>query len=139
MKQIVSFLNSNPRNRLIILQNVQENDFVFTDLGYELSKAIGADTNNKQISMLAFEALENIIQVAVKTHPTIGNYIAIKNLGIVMEDALKINMIAFLNNHSQNNTLIVDWIGEIDQTKLYFLSKKNGKIIDLLGVSHIVI
>jgi len=121
------------------LQNVQENDFVFTDLGFELSNAIKGNTTHKQISMLASEALEKIIQDGIKTHPIISNYIAIKNLGILMEDALKINMIAFLNNHSQNNTLIVNWEGEIDQTKLYFLSKRNGKIIDLKGISHIVI
>jgi len=138
IKRIVSFLNSTPRNRLIILQNVQEPDFVFTDLGYELSKAIRENANHKQISMFASEELEKIIQGNMKSHPIIGNYIAIKNLGILMEDALKINMIAFFNNHSQNNTLIVDWVGEIDQDSLCFLSKKDGKVIKLTGISHII-
>lgn len=118
---------------------MQGNDFDFIDMGFELANEIGENSNHKQITMITFEILGKIIQGGVKTHPIIGNYIAIQNLGILMEDALKINMIAFLNNHSQNNTLIVDWEGEIDQTKLYFLSKKNGKIIDLKGISHVVI
>lgn len=139
MQKIVSFLNTYPRNRLIILQNVQEYDFVCTDLGYELSTAIGKDSNHRQISMFVSEALEKIIQSNEKTHPIFGNYIAIKNLGILMEDALKINMTSFLNNHSQNRTLIVNWEGEIDQSMLYFLTKKNGKVINLKGISHIII
>lgn len=138
MNEIVSFLNTNPRNRLIILQNVQENDFVFTDLGYELSNAIRGNANHKQTSMFASEELEKIIQGNVKKHPVIGNYIGIKNLGIMMEDALKLNMLFFLNSHSQNNTLIVDWVGEIDQDSLYFLSKKEGKVINLIGINHII-
>ena len=139
MQKIVSFLNTFPRNRLIILQNVQDYDFVYTDLGYELSKAIGENSNHKQISMLVSEALEKIIQSNEKAHLIIGNYLAIKNLGILMEDALKINMVSFLNNQSQNRSLIVNWEGEIDQSMLYFLSKEKGKVINLKGISHIVI
>ncbi len=139
MNHIINFLNTNPRNRLIILQDPSTNDFVFNDIGFELSNAITSNSNPTQISMFASEALESIINGSEKTHPIIGNYIALRNLGILMEEALKINIQSFFNRHSQNCTLIVDWEGEIDQTKLYFLSKKNGKIIDLKGISHIVI
>jgi len=134
LNQIVNFLNTNPRNRLIILQNTNEPDFLFTDIGFELATAL----KNKQISMLASDALDGIINRNENSHPLIGKYVAITNIGILMEDALKINVPTFLNSNSQNRSFIVKWEGELNDPLLYFLSKENGKAISLKGISHII-
>lgn len=139
MNQILSFLNTYPRNKLIILSSYHEHDFVFTDIGYELSKAIADHLSHKQIGLFSFDALERIVQDNVKIHPLIGSYIAIKNLGIFFEKELKINILSFLNAYSQNHTLIVQWPGETEPSKLYFLSKNAGKIIHLKDISHIIV
>jgi len=138
LNQIVSFLNTNPRNRLIILKNKNESDFLFTDIGFELATALKNSTQNKQVSMLASDALEGIINQSEKTHPLIGKYVALTNIGILMEDALKINVPTFLNSNSQNRSFLLKWDGELSDPLLYFLSKENGKTINLKGISHII-
>jgi hypothetical protein len=89
--------------------------------------------------MLTTDLLEEIIQESEKKHPLIGKYVAIKNMGMMMEPALKINLPSFLDTHSQNCSLIVDWEGEIEKPYLYFLSKEKGKKINIQGISHIIV
>lgn len=67
--KIVSFLNSIPRNRLIILETAHGTDFLFTDIGYELAKVLETSINHKQISMLTTDLLEGIIQESKKYIP----------------------------------------------------------------------
>lgn len=137
--KIESFLKKQSRNRLIILLNEKYQDLFFTDIGSELSKAIEKQVNHKQISMIASDALETIMQNNEKTHPIIGKYIAICNLGILFENSLKFDVVHFLDSHSKNQTLFVEWEGEMDNNKLFFLSKNKGLQFDLTNISHIIL
>ena len=139
VNKIVTFLNSISRNRLIILQKLIGTDFIFTDIGSELAKALEHNLKHKQISMLTTDLLEVIIHRSERSHPLIGKYVAITNMGMMMEPSLKINLPSFLDTHSQNCSLIVAWEGEIEKQNLYFLSKEKGKVVNLEGISHIVL
>ena len=134
-----SFLKKSPRNRLIILSQVKLGELSFVDIGSKLSKAIENQITHKQISMVASDALETIMQNSEKIHPEIGKYTAVSNLGILFEKALKIDSIHFLDTHSKNQTLFIYWEGEVDKNKLYFLSKNKGLQFDITNISHITL
>ncbi len=138
-KSINSFLKKSPRNRLIILSQEKPDELAFVDMGIELSTAIEKQINHKQISMVASDKLESIMQNSESTHPEIGKYTAISNLGILFEKALKFDFIHFLDTHSKNQTLFIYWEGELDKNKLYFLSKNKGIQFDITNISHITL
>jgi len=133
-----SFLKKSPRNRLIILSQEKPGELSFVDIGFELSKAIEKQITHKQISMVASDALETIMQNSENKHPEIGKYTAISNLGILFEKPLKFDFIHFLDSHSKNQTLFIYWEGEVDKNNLYFLSKK-GLQFDITNISHITL
>ena len=108
-------------------------------MGIELSTAIEKQINHKQISMVASDKLESIMQNSESTHPEIGKYTAISNLGILFEKSLKFDFIHFLDAHSKNQTLLIYWEGEVDKNKLYFLSKNKGIQFDITNISHITL
>ena len=137
--KINSFIKKLPRNRLIILSKEISQDLSFVDMGIELSTAIEKQINHKQISMVASDKLESIMQNSESTHPEIGKYTAISNLGILFEKSLKFDFIHFLDAHSKNQTLLIYWEGEVDKNKLYFLSKNKGIQFDITNISHITL
>ncbi len=137
-KAIDSFLKKSPRNRLIILSQEKPGELSFVDIGFELSKAIEKQITHKQISMVASDALETIMQNSENKHPEIGKYTVISNLGILFEKPLKFDFIHFLDSHSKNQTLFIYWEGEVDKNNLYFLSKK-GLQFDITNISHITL
>lgn len=134
-----AFLQKSPRNRLIILSQEKLDGLSSVDIGIELSKAIEKQITHKQISMVASDKLESIMQNSESTHPEIGKYTAISNLGILFEKSLKFDFIHFLDVHSKNQTLFIYWDGEVDKTKLYFLSKNKGLQFDITNISHITL
>ncbi len=137
--KINSFIKKLPRNRLIILSKEISQDLSFVDMGVELSKAIEKQINHKQISMVVFDVLETIMQNSEKTHPEIGKYTAISNLGILFEKPLKFDFIHFLDSHSKNQTLFIYWEGEVDKNQLFFLTKNKGLQFDISNISHITL
>jgi hypothetical protein len=134
-----AFLKKSPRNRLIILSQEKPDELAFVDMGIELSTAIEKQINHKQISMVASDKLESIMQNSESTHPEIGKYTAISNLGILFEKSLKFDFIHFLDAHSKNQTLFIYWEGEVDKNQLYFLSKNKGLQFDITNISHITL
>lgn len=136
---IEHFLKKSPRNRLIILSQEKLDGLSFIDVGFELSKAIEKQINHKQISLMASDALETIMQNSEKTHPEIGKYTAINNLGILFEKTLKFDFIHFLDSHSKNQTLFIYWEGEVDKNQLFFLTKNKGFQFDITNISHITL
>lgn len=134
-----AFLQKSPRNRLIILSQDKLDGLSSVDIGIELSKAIEKQITHKQISMVASDKLESIMQNSESTHPEIGKYTAISNLGILFEKSLKFDFIHFLDVHSKNQTLFIYWDGEVDKNKLYFLSKNKGLQFDITNISHITL
>lgn len=131
------FLRKSPRNKLIFIVNDLIIDLPSIDIGLKLSSVIQHSLNHKQISMIASDALETIMHSNSREHPVIGNYTAIRNIGILFEKSLKIDFIHFLETHSKNQTLIVEWKGEIEKNKLFFLSKDRGLHFDISKLSHI--
>jgi len=137
--KIVGFINSYPRNRLIInTENFYTEVVNWLDIGKLLALEL-SNTDKRKIVFRINQLLDDVIVKNKIQHKEFGETIAIKNIGILMESELKFNVEKFLSDYSQNNTLILKWEGEIDTNQLYFLTKNDNHKIDLNNISHIVI
>jgi len=137
--KIVSFLNSYPRNRLIVSKNLFNLEEInWMDIGKLLAFELG-NTDKRKIVFKINQLLDDIIVKNKTQHEEFSETIAIENIGILLEPELKFNFEKFLNDYSQNNALILKWDGEIDTNQLYFLTKNDNHKIDLNNISHIVI
>ncbi|MEG0915541.1 MAG: hypothetical protein RSF68_00860 [Myroides sp.] len=137
--KIVSFLNSYPRNRLIISVNscdIEEINCI--DVGRLLALELKNIEKNKMIFKIN-QLLDEIINQNKFKNSEFGETIAIKNIGILLEPELKFNFEKFISDYSQNNTLILKWEGQIASNQLFFLNNNDNHKIDLNNISYIVI
>lgn len=135
---ISSYIDSYPRNKIIFYKESIP-DITPTDVGKLLSQALFNFKDEKRLPMRATMELEKILNKAVFDHPRFGKVLAIANLGILFETELKQDFNNIIDSYSKNNTLFVEWKGEIDNNTLYFLTKENGIKININNISHIAL
>lgn len=107
IKQISKYLSVGLRHKLFLVSS-QDHDLNFVDIGFNLSKAIENKLDNKHLSLLADEKLEELIKSNVVSHPEIGKYVAIRNIGILFEPDLKLDLRAKFDSWAKSYVLIVD-------------------------------
>jgi len=136
--QILSYVNTQSRNKIVIhkseLQNIHS-----LDIGCILAEKIQNIPNKKHLSLKVKNKLDDILSNVIANNDLYGKTLSIKNLGILFEPDLKIDFLALIDNYSQNNILFIQWDGEIEKNKLFFLSRSNGKEINIKNLSHIVL
>lgn len=135
---IKNYLLYETRNK-VILHNELIDDVKYLDLGICLSELIKNKVTSKNISLIAKEELNKLIENNCFEHPFFGKINAIKNIGILMEEGIKLDFINFLENHSKLVPLFIEWRGEYDNKQAYFLTKQKGKKFNLSQINHIFI
>ncbi|MDD3910136.1 MAG: hypothetical protein PHN86_09325, partial [Proteiniphilum sp.] len=100
------------RHKLLFVTREIE-DISFVDVGTELSAAIEHILHEKRLSMVAEEALDKIVDQYTIYDPDIGDYVAIRNIGILFEPALHINLHAKVDSWSRTRVLIIHHEGTI--------------------------
>ena len=111
---------ANSRHKLLFVTHEIEG-VSFVDVGTELSAAIEHILHEKRLSMVAEEALDKIIdQDTIQDHD-VGNYVAIRNIGILFEPALHINLHAKVDSWSRTRVLIIYHEGTI-HNHVFFLT-----------------
>lgn len=101
-------------------------DTIAIDIGKHIAKYIHGLKSKKRLHLKVGEYLDILLE-----NPS--EIIMIKNLAILFEAELKLDIPAFFNKYSKNQVLIIEWLGEIEGNTLYFLTKK-GISIDLSGI-----
>ena len=135
---ITEYINSYSKNKIIIHRELFL-DVNSIDIGILLSNRIYSHKNDVRISMISNSVLEEILNENIFHHETYGKCLFIKNIGILMEQELKLNFVKILEKYSNNNSLFVKWDGEFENGQLYFLTKENGIQININELSHISI
>ncbi|MGO1585865.1 MAG: hypothetical protein ACTHXJ_07825 [Mesonia sp.] len=138
LKHIQSYLERYPRNKLVIHQEDMEM-LNAIDIGEELSLKLKPILKDRKLAMKTMQIIDDLLAKSIQEHKTIGNYIALKNIGILLEPELKLNLLQLFDTYSSSQTLFVYWDGEIENDQLYFLSKKNGQKFNLNTISHITL
>ena len=134
---IHEFLSSGSRHKLIVSSS-ELDGLSYTDIGQSLSLKIKSESTASKISLIAQTELEKIMTDSIYVHKGMVSYIALKNLGILVEPDLKLDILAFLSRYSATNPLFIQWKGVIEQDKLHFLTEENGVTINLYSISHII-
>ncbi len=136
--EIDKYLHSSSRNKIVFYRDELTN-ITPTNIGEELAKKIKPHAINEKISLISKPLLADIFSSNILFHKHFGNILAISNIGILFEPALKINFQSLISNLSSNTSLFVKWDGDIDNNKLFFLSKQHGIKLNLNNISHIII
>ncbi len=135
--RICDFLKNKSRNKLIITEK-QLDYITFFDIGLNYAKELSLFAlKNKNSYSIDFDILSKLVSENTQSNELFGRFLAIKNTGILFEDALKINFQQFITSNSQNYALILLWEYGIEGGFLKFGTNKN--IIDLKNISHIII
>ena len=137
MNNIIQFVNTHPRNRLIIVQK-ELVDIPYIDIGKSLSIKLQG-IPEESLPNITVNFLDEIVDLNLQYSEEFGNYIAINNIGILLEKELKMDVKNILQKYSRDTTLFVKWEGEIEESKLYFLSKEQGVEINLKDITHIIL
>ncbi len=111
----------------------------YLNVGETLSKEIEPIISDKRFSMKSKDVVQQLFVESIREHNDFGKYLALGNIGILFEKDLKISFHFLIESFSKNNILIINWPGEIENNKIYFLSKKNGVELSLDGLSHIIL
>lgn len=119
LSELYQFSKSPSRNHIAFVKGNAEG-ISFVDLGYELSTKIEDILNDRRLSMKAQDYLKGIISSNIHHDNDLGEYIAIKNIGILFEPELNFSLEAFFNSWSQNTLLIVDIAnGKVDNKRFF--------------------
>ena len=132
------FDSSHSKNKIVISKNEIPN-IQFLDVGKELSLRINSILSESKVGIKSFLILDELLSSSIVHEDSIGGYLSIKNLGILLEPDIKIDLVQILDKYSSLHTLFVKWEGEIEDGILYFLTKEKGQKIDIKNLSHIVI
>ncbi len=119
ISELCQFSRSASRNHIVFVKGNVEN-VRFVDLGYELSSKIEDIQTDRRLSMKAQDYLKSIIMSNIHKDNDLGEYIAIKNIGILFEPELNFSLEALFNSWSQNTLLIVDIAnGKVDNKRFF--------------------
>ena len=95
----------------------------YTDVGLEVSCFIEDIIGDRRLSMRTQDYINKLFRERTFLSDHLGQYLALSNVGILFEPALKLDVESLLDRWSQNITLFLD-IGEgVVNKNRYFLTK----------------
>lgn len=106
------------------------------DAGRELALWLrGQDLNSSFLEMEVNDRVEALL--AQSCHDArLGAYRLLTNVGILFEPALKLNLHALVDFHSQRQLLVIASPGRVEQGHYCFLQPNDHYGIDLTGLSY---
>ncbi len=124
------------RHKLLFVSYEMEG-ISFVDMGTELSAAIELSLQNRRLPMIAEEALEKIIDQYTVYDADIGDYIAIRNIGVLFEPALHINLHAKIDSWSKSRVLIIHHEGVVHNQVFFLTTSREAKYsLNLKDITH---
>ena len=138
MKEVASYINRQSRNNLLFTAKEIEG-VSYVDVGRLLAEQIENNLQNKRLGMIAEDALKMILSQGSCKNEQIGEYLAIKNIGILFEPALHLDVKTILKNWSRDHVLLVMLEGEIQNGLFYLSTKETRYIVNLNDITHKII
>lgn len=135
IQNLSAYVNRQSRNNLLFISNEVEG-IKYVDIGRLLSGEIENSLEKKRLGMIAEDALRKILSRGSVINEHIGEYLAIKNIGILFEPALKFDIMSILKNWSRDHVLIVKHEGEIREGVFYLVSNSTKQTINLKEITY---
>jgi len=138
MGVLKAFISSPSRNHLVISDSCIDR-LKYVDVGLEVSTFIEDKIGDRRLSMRVQDHLNIILRSHICKSEDFGEYLALKNIGILFEPLLKIDLEGFLDRWSQNMMLILDVDKGIIRDNHLYLSQgcSNDYAVSLEGVNYI--
>ena len=121
MKILKQYIPNGTRHKLLFTSYHAEG-VNFVDMSALLARAIESSLSNRNLPFVAEEELEKIIKENVCHSSEIGDYIAIRNIGILFEPALRLDLHAKFSTWSKAYVLIVDSAEGTIQMNIFYLA-----------------
>ena len=132
---IADYLRQNPRHKLIFTRN-ELPGFSFVDIGHEMSRGLEGQTHPSVVAPAVFDSVS---KTALQEHPSFGRYTAFKNIGILFEPELRLNIRMLFESIAKDTLLIVCTDGCIKNETYYFDDSTEEYRIPLHGLSYLEI
>lgn len=132
---LLRFLENGPRHRLVFVKDTHRtNSNIGVDVGWAVAKYLH-DNYLGNIKAESQSFIKKLIYDNISTHPQFGKYIYLRNIGVLFEPELGLNVGLFLTNLSRNTLLLLDWNGQMKYPYMYFLhtNSKHRIKIDTLN------
>lgn len=131
-QEIADYTKTDGRNKIVFCQSKIDGIW-FKNVGQELSLAL--QDGNTPIDTYGFvaDSLSHSF-----TDDSIGNYMAIQNIGILFEPELQLDVRRLFDTLSQNQCLIICSEAVVENQKLHY-PQHEQPFVDLQGLSYISI
>lgn len=141
MEQIKSFIASNSRNHVAFIYGYKFDAVSFVDVGLGLSTKIEDILQHRKLSMKAQDYVNDIFREYTRHSDDFGDFLAIKNIGILFEPLLKLDVFALINRWSQNQLLLIQQNDSLVENNIFHLTHNRSQeySVNLQGINHIVI
>ena len=97
MGEIASYINRQSRNNLLFTSKEVEG-VCYVDIGRQLAEKIETFLQKKRLGLIAEDALKKILSQGSCKNEEVGEYLAIKNIGILFEPVLHLDVKTILNS-----------------------------------------
>ena len=119
--RLIWFSQTPSRNHIAFVSQCDD-ELRFVDIGLELSMKVEDILSDRRLSLKSQDYLNDILNKHLVDADGIGSYLAIRNIGILFEPLLMIDVEALFNKWSQNTMLIVDLgKGDILQERFFLV------------------
>ena len=107
VSRLLAFIHSPSRNHLV-LSNGFLDGLKYTDVGFEVSCFIEDIIGDRRLTMRTQDFINELFRERTFLSDYLGQYLALSNVGILFEPALKLDVESLLDRWSQNITLFLD-------------------------------
>lgn len=128
--QIQAYAKGDTRNKIVISTSCLAG-IHYVDVGYELAHLL----NNSKDATCDYTLMCSRVLKSKHVDEEIGAYLAIKNIGILFEPELHINLRTILDHYSVGQMLIICAEGVLDNETFHFMCDDLACSIDLHGLS----
>lgn len=135
MDILASYINRHARNKLLFTSH-EIKDINYVDIGRRLSEKLENSLQKRHLPMIAEDALKEILSQNSNSSEAIGKYIAIKNIGILFEPILRLDLKTILSNWSRDYILIVYHEGEIRNDIFYLAPHVSKYSVNLKEITY---
>ena len=137
-EQIISFAKSSSHHHIVFCREMMP-ELTFVNVGLVLSEKILEEGLDSPMLDFATDDFIQEIMSRHESHPEIGNYLALTNIGILFEPSLSYNIPELFKSHSRNKILFIHTQAVIKDDVLYFNDPSDNITADLSGVHYIIV
>jgi hypothetical protein len=138
--RVQTFINSPSRNHLVLSSGCLEG-LKYIDVGFVVSCFIEDIIGDRRLSMRVQDYITKFFREHIFQSDSLGQYLALSNVGILFEPALKLDVEVLFDRWSQDVALFIDKGKGVLADNRYYLTQGCTEVfsVPLASINHIVL